>query len=313
MKTRTLGSSALEVSVVGLGCNNFGILDVEASRKVVDRALDLGVTFFDTADIYGNRGGSEEQLGAILGGRRKEIVLATKFGMAMDDDAAKARGSRAYIAEAVEGSLQRLRTDWIDLYQYHTPDPKTPMEETLGALDELVKAGKVRAIGCSNLAAPGVRDAAALARAKHLTPFVTAQDEYSLVVRGAEKELLPAVEACGMSLLPYFPLASGLLTGKYARGGEIPANTRFGRMARFSDRYMNEENWRIVEDLKKFCDARGRSLLELAFAWLLAHRALASVIAGATRPEQIEANVKAAEWELTVEELADVNRLSAKG
>ncbi len=313
MKTRKLGTSALEVSVVGLGCNNFGILDIEASRKVVGRALDLGVNFLDTADIYGNRGGSEEQLGAILGARRKSIVLATKFGMAMDDDAAKARGSRAYIMDAVEASLKRLNTDWIDLYQYHTPDAKTPMEETLAALDDLVKAGKVRAIGCSNLPASGVREAAALSRAKGLAPFVTAQDEYSLVARGAEKELLPAIESCGLSLLPYFPLASGLLTGKYARGSDIPANTRFGRMTRFSDRYMNDENWRIVEGLRAFCEARGRSLLELAFAWLLAHPALASVIAGATRPEQIEANVKAAQWELTPDELAEVDRLSAKG
>jgi aryl-alcohol dehydrogenase-like predicted oxidoreductase len=312
MKTRKLGTSGLEVSVVGLGCNNFGVLDVEASRKVVDRALDLGVNFLDTADIYGNRGGSEEQLGAILGGRRKDVVLATKFGMAMDDDAAKPRGSRAYIMGAVEASLKRLKTDWIDLYQYHTPDPKTPIEETLGALDELVKAGKVRAIGCSNLAASGVREAAALARAKGLAPFVTAQDEYSLVVRGAEKELIPAVQESAMSLLPYFPLASGLLTGKYARGGDIPANTRFGRMARFSDRYMNDENWRIVEGLGAFCEARGRSLLELAFSWLLSHPALASVIAGATRPEQIEANVKAAAWELTPAEIAEVNEISAK-
>jgi aryl-alcohol dehydrogenase-like predicted oxidoreductase len=313
MKTRKLGSSGLEVSVVGLGCNNFGVLDIEASRKVVDRAIALGVNFLDTADIYGGRGGSEEQLGTILGGRRKDIVLATKFGMAMDDDATKARGSRAYVMGAVEASLKRLKTDWIDLYQYHTPDPKTPMEETLGALDELVKAGKVRAVGCSNLPGAGVREAAALAGTKGLSPFVTAQDEYSLVVRGAEKDLIPAIEACAMSLLPYFPLASGLLTGKYARGSEIPANTRFGRMTRFGDRYMNDENWRIVEGLSAFCEARGHSLLELAFAWLLSHPGLASVIAGATRPEQIEANVKAAAWELTPDEIADVNRLSAKG
>jgi len=313
MKTRKLGSSGIEVSAVGLGCNNFGVLDLESSRKVVGRALDLGVTLLDTADIYGNRGGSETQLGEILGPRRKDIVLATKFGMAMDDDASKARASRSYIMDAVEASLKRLKTDWIDLYQLHTPDAKTPMEETLRALDDLKKAGKVRAIGCSNLAPQGVREAAALARARGLTPFVTAQDEYSLVVRGAESGLMPALEENAMSLLPYFPLASGLLTGKYARGSEIPANTRFGRMQRFSDRYMNEENWAIVERLRAFCDARGRGLLELAFAWLLAHPVLASVIAGATRPEQIEANVKAASWELSADELAEVNRLSAKG
>jgi aryl-alcohol dehydrogenase-like predicted oxidoreductase len=313
MKTCKLGHSGIEVSVVGLGCNNFGVLDVAASRAVVDRALDLGVTLLDTADIYGNRGGSETQLGEILGARRKQIVLATKFGMAMDDDASKARASRGYINDAVEASLRRLKTDWIDLYQLHTPDPHTPMEETLRALDDLVRAGKVRAIGCSNLPASGVRDAAALARDKGLSAFVTAQDEYSLVVRGAESELMPALGESGMSLLPYFPLASGLLTGKYRRDAEIPANTRFGRMQRFSDRYMNEENWAIVERLTAFCDARGRSLLDLAFAWLLAHPVLASVIAGATRPEQIDANVKAASWELSADELAEVNRLSAKG
>ncbi len=295
MKTRKLGGSGIEVSVVGLGCNNFGVLDVEASRKVVDRALDLGVTLLDTADVYGNRGGSETQLGLILGRRRKQVVLATKFGMAMDDDASKPRASRGYITDAVEASLTRLKTDWIDLYQLHTPDPHTPMEETLRALDDLVRAGKVRAIGCSNLPAAGVRDAAAIARGKSLTPFVTAQDEYSLVVRGAETELMPALGESGMSLLPYFPLASGLLTGKYRRDArQIPANTRFGRMQRFSDRYMNDGNWTIVERLTAFCEARGRGLLDLAFAWLLAHPVLASVIAGATRPEQIDANVKAA-------------------
>jgi aryl-alcohol dehydrogenase-like predicted oxidoreductase len=312
MKTRKLGSSKIEVSVVGLGCNNFGVLDIEASRRVVDRALELGVNFLDTADIYGGRGGSESQLGEILGVRRKDIVLATKFGMAMDDDADKARASRAYIQAAVEASLERLKTDWIDLYQLHTPDPKTPMEETLGALDDLVKAGKVRAIGCSNLPAAGVRDAAVLARAKGLAPFVTAQDEYSLVARGAEKELIPAVEFCGMSLLPYFPLASGLLSGKYRRDAPPAANTRFGRMQRFSDRYMNQANWDIVGNLTRFAEARGRTLLDLAFAWLLAHPALASVIAGATGPEQVEANVKAAAWELSADELAEVNAISAK-
>jgi aryl-alcohol dehydrogenase-like predicted oxidoreductase len=313
MKTRKLGGSGIAVSIVGLGCNNFGILDIESSRRVVMRALDLGVTLLDTADIYGNRGGSETQLGEILGPRRKEVVLATKCGMAMDDDAAKARAGRAYIVQAVEASLKRLKTDWIDLYQLHTPDPKTPLEETLRALDDLVKSGKVRAAGCSNLPAAGVREATALARDNRLAPFVSAQDEYSLVVRGAEKELMPALEECAMSLLPYFPLASGLLTGKYERGRDIPADTRFGRLARFSDRYMNDENWAIVERLKAFAAARGRPLLDLAFAWLLAHPVLASVIAGATRPEQVEANVRAAAWELTADEIAEVNRLSEKG
>ena len=259
MKTRKLGSSGIEVSVVGLGCNNFGVLDMESSRKVVDRALDVGVTLFDTADIYGNRGGSETQLGEILGPAARTSCSPPSSAWRWTTTPRRPALSRGYIMDAVEASLKRLKTDWIDLYQLHTPDPKTPMEETLRALDDLVKAGKVRAIGCSNLAPQGVREAAALARAKGLTPFVTAQDEYSLVVRGAESELMPALEESAMSLLPYFPLASGLLTGKYARGSEIPADTRFGRMQRFSDRYMNEENWAIVERLRAFCDARGRT------------------------------------------------------
>mgnify|MGYP001553333929 FL=1 len=312
MRKRRLGKSSLEVSVVGLGCNNFGILDIESSRKVVDRAIDSGITLFDTADIYGNRGGSEEQLGQILGARRKDIVLATKFGMAMDDEADKARASRGYIMNAVEASLKRLRTDRIDLYQLHTPDPKTPLDETLRALDDLVKQGKVRAIGCSNLPAEGIDDAAAISSRNGLAAFATAQDEYSLVMRDAERDLIPAIEANGMSLLPYFPLASGLLTGKYKHGTEIPAGTRYARGTRFSDRYMNEQNWAIVEKLNAFCAARSRTLLELAFSWLLSHDCLASVIAGATRPEQIDQNVKAASWELTPEERAEVDRLSAK-
>lgn len=312
MKKRKLGKSSIEVSVVGLGCNNFGILDIESSRKVVDRAIERGITLFDTADIYGNRGGSEEQLGHILGARRKDIVLATKFGMAMDDDESKARGSRAYILEAVEASLKRLKTDWIDLYQLHKPDPKTPMDETLRALDDLVKQGKVRAIGCSNLSAAGIDDAAAISARVGIAAYVTAQDEYSLLVRDAEKELMPAIARNGMSLLPYFPLASGLLTGKYQRGHAPSADTRFGRMQRFSDRYMNDTNWSIVEALEKFCEARGRSLLELAFSWLLSHDCLASVIAGATRPEQIDANIKAAEWQLSPEECIEVDRITVK-
>lgn len=312
MERRKLGTSALDVSVVGLGCNNFGMIESGAARKVIDRALDLGVTFLDTADVYGNRGGSEEQLGQVLGARRRNIVLATKFGMAMDDAAGKARGSRANVAAAAEASLRRLKTDWIDLYQLHTPDPKTPIEETLGALDALVTAGKVRAIGCSNLSAAQIGEAREASRRNGFAAFVTAQDEYSLVFRGAERELMPALAAHGMSLLPYFPLASGLLTGKYERGRDIPAGTRYARMARFGARYMTDENWAIVERLKAFCAARGRTLLELAFSWLVSHGRLASVIAGATRPEQVEQNVKAADWNLTADEIAEVDRLTAK-
>lgn len=310
MEIRNLGKSDLRVSLVGLGCNNFGVLPIEASRKVVDRALELGITLFDTADVYGNRSGSEEQLGAILGPRRKDIVLATKFGMQMDDAGTKSGASRQYVLEAAEASLRRLRTDWIDLYQLHRPDPNTPLEETLASLDELVRQGKVRHIGCSNLSAAQVAEATAIARERKLTPFISAQDEYSLLKRDIERELVPALEAHGMGLLPYFPLASGLLTGKYKPGAEIPAGTRMSVMKRLADRYMTERNWAIVGKLETFCAARGHSLLELAFSWLASRPCLSSVIAGATRAEQVEQNVKAVNWTLTPEELAEVDRIT---
>ena len=312
METRTLGESGIAISVVGLGCNNFGVMPIEASRRVVDRALQMGITLFDTADVYGNRGGSEEQLGEILGYRRKDIVLATKFAMPMDDSGAKSGASAAYIREACEASLKRLKTDWIDLYQQHRPDPNTPIEETLGALGDLVKQGKVRAIGCSNLPADQLGAAQDVSHKTHGAAFVTAQDQYSLLVRGVESTLVPTIEKEGMGLLPYFPLASGLLSGKYQKGKDIPAGTRFARMGRFGEQYMTEENWRIVESLTAFAAARGHTILDLAFAWLLAHPWLPSVIAGATRPEQIEQNVKAAAWKLSATDLAEVNRLTAK-
>ncbi len=312
METRKLGSSGIAVSVIGLGCNNFGAMKVDASRRVVDAALDAGITLFDTADVYGNRGGSEEQLGEILGPRRRDIVLATKFAMPMDDSGAKSGASAVYIREACEASLRRLKTDWIDLYQQHRPDPGTPIEETLGALDKLVKDGKVRAIGCSNMPADQLARAHEVAAENGLTPYVTAQDQYSLVARGVETALVPQLESYGMGLLPYFPLASGLLSGKYEKGKEIPAGTRFARATRFSDAYMTEENWAIVENLTRFAASRGHSLLELAFAWLLSRRYLSSVIAGATRSEQIEQNAKAAQWKLTPGEAAEVDRITAK-
>ncbi len=312
METRKLGKSGIAVSVIGLGCNNFGAMRLEASRLVVDAAIGAGITLFDTADVYGNRGGSEEQLGEILGPSRKNIVLATKFAMPMDDTGAKSGASAAYIREACEASLKRLKTDWIDLYQQHRPDPNTPIEETLGALDDLVKQGKVRAIGCSNLPADQLTAAQDVSRAKHQAAFVTAQDQYSLLVRGVETALVPTLEKEGMGLLPYFPLASGLLTGKYKKGEDIPAGTRYARMGRFGETYMTEENWKIVESLTAFATARGHTLLELAFAWLLSRPYLSSVIAGATRPEQIEQNAKAAAWKLTPAEVAEVDKLSAK-
>ncbi len=312
MQTRTLGKTGIDVSVVGLGCNNFGMIPLEASRLVIDQALDAGITLFDTADIYGNRGGSETQLGEILGGRRKSIVLATKFALPMDDDGKKAGASAAYIRDACDASLKRLKTDWIDLYQQHVPDPKTPIEETLGALNDLVKAGKVRAIGASNMAADQLAAAHDAARGNGFAAFATAQDEYSLLARGVETALVPALAREGMTLLPYFPLASGLLSGKYSQGADIPAGTRYAVMTRFGERYMTAENWRIVGELAAFAAARGRTILDLAFAWLLAHPWLSSVIAGATKPEQIVQNVAAASWKLSAEDLAEVNRIAAK-
>ena len=313
MKLRNLGKSGLRVSIVGLGCNNFGSrLDIEATRKVVDKALDLGITLFDTADIYGNRGGAEEQLGQILGQRRKKIVLATKFGMEMDD-AEKKGASRRYIMSAVEDSLGRLRTEWIDLYQLHQPDPLTPIEETLRALDDLVRQGKVRYIGCSNLRAWQVVESQWTSRDRGLNSFICCQDEYSLLVREPERELIPAMQAYGLGLLPYFPLASGLLTGKYQHGKPMPEGARLTNTKRLADRYLTDANWRKVESLTGFCAERGRSMLELAFSWLVAQPFVASVIAGATKPEQIEQNIAAANWTLMPEDLAAIDEITLAG
>ncbi len=314
MELRNLGRSGLRVSLVGLGGNNFGWrIDVEAARKVVLRALDLGVNLIDTADSYDD-GQSEEMLGHILGKRRTEVVLATKFASPMHGAIGGPFGSRGYILRAVEESLRRLRTDWIDLYQYHWPDPRAPMEETLAALDDLVRTGKVRYIGLSNHAAWQVADADWIARRARGARFVACQDEYSLLVRGIERELVPAMEAHGLGLLPYFPLAAGLLSGKYRKGAALPPDARFASksMGGLGNRYMTEANWAVVAKLEKFCAARGRSLLELAFAWLAAKPVVASIIAGATKPEQVEQNVKAAEWKLSAEEVAEVDKLSAK-
>jgi aryl-alcohol dehydrogenase-like predicted oxidoreductase len=313
---RNLGKSGLQVSTIGLGCNNFGgRIDVEAARKIVHRALDLGVTLFDTADTYGTmsggaRGASEECLGQILGGRRPDVVLATKFGMAMDPEERLKGASRHYIMRAVEASLRRLRTDWIDLYQVHRPDPLTPIEETLRALDDLVRQGKVRYVGCSNYAAWQVVEAQWTSRHLGVGAFISCQDEYSLLVRGIEHELLPAIEAYDLGLLPFFPLASGLLTGKYKRNEAMPQDARLSRDERWARRYLIEENWRKVERLEDFCGERSHSLLELAFSWLLARPAVASVIAGATKPEQIERNVKAGGWALSAEDMAEIDRLT---
>jgi aryl-alcohol dehydrogenase-like predicted oxidoreductase len=305
MRTRQLGEGGPDVSVVGLGCNNFGMrVDLEGTRAVVDAALDAGVTLLDTADIYGNRGGSEEFLGEVLEGRRDRIVLATKFGGDMNDGTA-ARGSRDYIHKAVNESLRRLRTDYIDLYQYHTPDHVTPLEETFAALDELVQTGKVRHVGHSNLEAAQVEEVDALARERGFTRPVSAQNQYSLLRREAEDELLPVCHRLGIGVLPYFPLASGLLTGKYKRGEAAPQGTRL------SDRAdaLSDDRFDRVEALEEFASERGLTLLQVAISGLLAQPAIASVIAGATKPAQVQANVDAADWEPTEDDVAALNAI----
>jgi aryl-alcohol dehydrogenase-like predicted oxidoreductase len=311
MEKRNLGHSGLQVSLVGLGCNNFGqFIDLEASRRVIDKAIELGITLFDTADIYGKRGGSETMMGQILGDRRKDIVLATKFGLPMDDAETLKGGSRRYILTALESSLRRLKTDWIDLYQFHTVDPLTPMEETLRALDDLIKQGKVRYIGISNHPAWKVVDAEWIARQHNLNHFISCQDEYSLLVRTPEKELIPAMKKFGIGMLPYFPLASGMLTGKHQRD-HLSEGSRL-LTARFADRFTTAENFAIVEKLADFCKKRGHSMLELAFSWLAMNPVNASIIAGATKPEQLEQNVKATEWKLSAEELAEIDQITAR-
>ncbi|MET0953374.1 MAG: aldo/keto reductase [Aeromicrobium sp.] len=310
--TRTLGSSGIVVSATGIGCNAFGTrIDLDRTRAVVDAAFEHGVTLFDTADSYG-RGQSEELLGAALVGRRDEVVVATKFGMDMGgvngDDGGR-RGSAAYVRTAVEASLRRLRTDYIDLYQLHTPDPATPIEETLGALTELVKEGKVRAIGSSNLQAWQVVDADWISRTHGLAAFATAQNEYSLYNRTAEVELVPACLDHGVGILPYFPLAYGLLTGKYRRGEQAPSGSRLEAQ---SDRLQGAD-WDRVEALQGFASARGISLLELAIGGLAAQPAVSSVIAGATGPEQVAANAAAARWTPTAADLDELSEIGRPG
>jgi aryl-alcohol dehydrogenase-like predicted oxidoreductase len=312
MQQRPFGTTTIKVSAVGLGCNNFGTrLDREATRNVVHAALDASITLFDTADIYGNRGDSERLLGEALGARRKDIVLGTKFGLPMDGSGRRQGGSRRYVRQALEASLKRLKTDWIDIYYYHRPDPATPIEETLEALNGLVRQGKVRHIGCSNFSAAQVREAQNTARANGVTPFAATQDQYNLLSREIERDVLPMIEAEKLALLPYFPLASGMLTGKYRLGQPMPQGTRLSN-PRYSDRFLNDENLRTVEQLEEFCAARGRTLLELAFGWLLAKAPVASVIAGASTPEQVRLNAAAAGWALVPDEVAEVDRLTRR-
>jgi aryl-alcohol dehydrogenase-like predicted oxidoreductase len=307
MNYRRLGNSGLAVSVVGLGCNNFGRkLDADGTKAVVDAAVEAGITLFDTADIYGTpHGSSEELLGAALKGRRDEIVLATKFGLDMEGLNGLdygARGSRNYIVRAVESSLRRLDTDYIDLYQLHTADPATPIGETLSALDDLVRSGKVRYLGNSNFAGWQIADADWTARTTAATPFISAQNQYSLLHRGVEEEVVPACERFGLGLLPFFPLDSGLLSGKYQRGEKPAEGTRLAQ-----DRYqpwLDAADWDTVEALSAYGAVRGHSLLDVAIAGLAARPAVASVIAGATTPDQVRANAAAGAWQLTPEDAA---------
>jgi aryl-alcohol dehydrogenase-like predicted oxidoreductase len=317
MRYRALGSSGLTVSVVGLGCNAFGArIDERQTRAVVDAAIDHGITLFDTADTYGF-GASEELLGRALGSRRDDVVVATKFGMDMEGrngPSWEARSSRRYVRRAVEASLRRLGTDHIDLYQLHQLDLVTPMSEVVEAMNELVDEGKVRYLGCSNFAAWEVADAHWTARSAGLRPFVSAQNEYSLYNRVAEQELVPACERFGLGLLPYFPLAYGLLTGKYRRGETAPEGSRLGNESQ-AHRLRNADFDR-VEALESYAAARGLDILTVALGGLAAQPAVASVIAGATRPEQVSSNVEAGLWEPTAEDLAslaEVNRVPAPG
>jgi aryl-alcohol dehydrogenase-like predicted oxidoreductase len=311
MELRRVGNTGLRVSAVGIGCNNFGDrIDQPATERVVSAAIDSGITLFDTADTYGKRGGSETILGNILGPRRKQIVLATKFGRSMADDKTTRGASRRYIMQAVEASLKRLQTDWIDLYQLHFPDAETPIEETMRALDDLVRQGKVRYLGCSNF--PGWMALEAVWTSRHhgLEHFVTVQNQYSLLWRhDVEPDLLTVASKYGLGILPYYPLAGGFLTGKYKRGTAMPAGARLSYVKRLQDRYVNDANWDTIDKLQAFATRHGHTLLDLAFAWLLAHPEVPSVIAGATKPEQIEANVKAGSWRLAPEQKIEVDNI----
>ncbi|KHL03071.1 aldo/keto reductase [Sinomonas humi] len=311
---RRLGRSGLTVSTVGLGCNNLGRANTptetqEGTDAVVHAAIDAGITLFDVADVYGKTPGlSEEMLGRALKGQREDVVVATKFGMDMHGANGKdfgARGSRRYIKQAIEASLRRLDTDWIDLYQFHTPDPETPIEETLSALDDLVREGKVRYIGHSNRTGWQVAEAEFTARIGGYTPFISSQNHYNLLDRRAELEVTQAAEAYGLGVLPYFPLANGLLTGKYSRG-VAPEGSR---LSHTRTNLVHDADWDQLDRFSAFAEERGLTELQVAFSWLAAQPSVASVIAGATRPEQIRENAEAASWQPSPEDLAELDEI----
>lgn len=312
MEIRNFGRSGLQTPVAGLGCNNFGgRIDYEQTVAVLNKCLDLGVTFLDTADVYGGRGKSEELMGRALKGRRHEVILASKFGASMGEGPWMSGTSRRYIMNAVRDSLKRLDTDYLDLYQVHFPDGKTPVEETMRALDDLVRAGDVRYIGCSNYSGWQLVESQLTAKMQNGTPFVSAQNEYSLLNRKIEGDVLPVCVKYGVSMLPYFPLASGFLTGKYQRGHDMPAGARLTTTQPMANRVMTERNWQVLEALDSFAQERGKTVLDVALAWLLAQPGVDCVIAGATRPEQVEANVKALEWKMSPEDVAEVAKITA--
>jgi aryl-alcohol dehydrogenase-like predicted oxidoreductase len=303
VEKRKIGT--LDVSVAGLGCNNFGWrIDADATAAVVNAAIDSGINFFDTADVYGG-GQSEEYLGRALKGRREKVLIATKFGMKMADG--KEGAQSAYIRQAASDSLRRLGTDHIDLYQLHRPDPSTPISDTLGALSELVKAGKVREIGCSNFSAEQLREAAQVSLHTGAPRFVSVQNNYSLLHREPEAEVLPECQALGIAFLPYFPLANGLLTGKYRKGQPFPKSSR--AEDGFGPKVFTDENLELAEQLRSFAESRGHTLLELSMAWLASKSVISSVIAGAKTPEQVRANASAVSWRLTDAEVAAVNAI----
>jgi aryl-alcohol dehydrogenase-like predicted oxidoreductase len=302
----------LEVTIIGIGCNNFGSrLDSASTDAVVHAAMEVGINFFDTADVYGDRV-SEEYLAKALGSRREEVIIATKFGAQLGEDPSQSGASPRWIEKAVEGSLRRLGTDYIDLYQVHMPDETTPTEDTLEALDHLISSGKVRQIGCSNYSEAQIEDALSTSRERDLAQFASVQNEYSLLHREPQEN--GVIEAClrnQLALLPYFPLASGMLTGKYTRGKEAPAGSRLaGMSASRAERFANAQNFELTERLEAFAKERGHTILELAMSWLVAQPVVASVIAGAMRPEQVRANAEGATWELAPEDLEEIDRIT---
>lgn len=308
MEYRHIGNSGLKASVIGLGCNNFGLrIDYKASAAVIHKALDLGITFFDTADRYGKGGLSEKYLGKALGTRRKDVILATKFGNPMGDVRPATGASRRHIIQAVDASLKRLGTDWIDLYQIHRPNPQTPIEETLEALNDLVQSSKIRYIGCSNFAAWQLVDASWTAHSRNLATFISAQNRYSLLDRGLEREVVPAAVLHGVGVIPYSPLEDGLLTGRYKRGKQPQKGSRLADWDAVREAALTDANFDKLAVLEKFTSERNHSLVDLALGWLASQPHVATIIAGATKPSQIAKNVAAGEWRLSLEDLEELD------